>query len=90
MRMEARHQLLHHLPYLSNVNIHVDPENLSGEEHHSHHSARTRLIFPFILTGRKRNSAGSFDRKPRSHDIFATSNLYVQSETFRHRRYGFK
>ena len=32
--MEARHQLLHHLPYLSNVTIHVDPENLSGEEHH--------------------------------------------------------
>ena len=32
--MEARHQLLHHLPYLSNVNIHIDPEHLSGEEHH--------------------------------------------------------
>jgi cation diffusion facilitator family transporter len=32
--MEARHQLLHHLPYLSNVTIHIDPENLSGEEHH--------------------------------------------------------
>ena len=32
--MEARHQLLHHLPYLSKVTIHVDPENLSGEEHH--------------------------------------------------------
>jgi cation diffusion facilitator family transporter len=32
--MEARHQLLHHLPYLSNVTIHIDPEHLSGEEHH--------------------------------------------------------
>jgi len=32
--IEARHQLLHHLPYLSNVTIHVDPETLSGEEHH--------------------------------------------------------
>src|SRR5499426_3473435 len=32
--MEARHQLLHHLPYLSNVTIHIDPEDLSGEEHH--------------------------------------------------------
>jgi cation diffusion facilitator family transporter len=32
--IEARHQLLHHLPYLSNVTIHIDPEDLSGEEHH--------------------------------------------------------
>ena len=32
--VEVRHQLLHHLPYLSNVTIHVDPENHSGEEHH--------------------------------------------------------
>jgi cation diffusion facilitator family transporter len=32
--VEARHQLLHRLPYLSNVNIHIDPEDLSGEEHH--------------------------------------------------------
>jgi cation diffusion facilitator family transporter len=32
--MEARHQLLHHLPYLSNATIHVDPEDASGEEHH--------------------------------------------------------
>jgi cation diffusion facilitator family transporter len=32
--VEARHQLLHHLPYLSNVTIHVDPEDFSGEEHH--------------------------------------------------------
>jgi cation diffusion facilitator family transporter len=32
--VEARHQLLHHLPYLSNVTIHIDPEDLSGEEHH--------------------------------------------------------
>jgi cation diffusion facilitator family transporter len=32
--VEARHQLLHKLPYLSNVIIHVDPEDLSGEKHH--------------------------------------------------------
>ncbi|MBI5125198.1 MAG: cation transporter [Planctomycetes bacterium] len=31
---EARHQLLHHLRYLSNVTIHIDPVNASGEEHH--------------------------------------------------------
>jgi cation diffusion facilitator family transporter len=33
--VEARHQLLHSLPYLSNVTLHVDPEDLSGEKHHS-------------------------------------------------------
>ena len=32
--IEVRHQLLHHLPYLSNVTIHVDPSDHSGEEHH--------------------------------------------------------
>jgi cation diffusion facilitator family transporter len=32
--VEARHQLLHELPYLSSVTIHVDPEHLSGEAHH--------------------------------------------------------
>ena len=31
---EVRHQLLHHLRYLSNATIHVDPVNASGEEHH--------------------------------------------------------
>ena len=31
---EVRHQLLHHLAYLSNAVIHVDPLNASGEEHH--------------------------------------------------------
>lgn len=31
---EARHQLLHHVRYLSNVVIHVDPVSVSGEEHH--------------------------------------------------------
>jgi cation diffusion facilitator family transporter len=30
----VRHQLLHKLPYLANVTIHVDPEHLSGEAHH--------------------------------------------------------
>jgi cation diffusion facilitator family transporter len=32
--LESRHQLLHHLSYLSNVTIHIDPDNLSGEENH--------------------------------------------------------
>lgn len=31
---EVRHQLLHHLRFLSNATIHVDPVNASGEEHH--------------------------------------------------------
>jgi len=31
---EARHQLLHHLKYLSNAMIHIDPVQASGEEHH--------------------------------------------------------
>ena len=32
--VEARHQLMHSLPYLSNVTVHIDPEDLSGEKHH--------------------------------------------------------
>ncbi len=31
---EVRHQLLHHLRYLSNATIHIDPVNASGESHH--------------------------------------------------------
>ena len=31
---EVRHQLLHHLPYLGNATIHVDPVTASGEQHH--------------------------------------------------------
>jgi cation diffusion facilitator family transporter len=31
---EVRHQLLHHLSYLSLVVIHVDPADMSGEAHH--------------------------------------------------------
>ena len=31
---EARHRLLHHLRYLSNATIHVDPANASGEKYH--------------------------------------------------------
>jgi cation diffusion facilitator family transporter len=31
---EARHQLLHHLKYLSIVVIHIDPEEKSGERYH--------------------------------------------------------
>lgn len=32
---DVRHQLLHHLQYLSNATIHIDPVNASGEEYHS-------------------------------------------------------
>jgi len=32
--IEARHAILHHVPYLSNVIIHVDPEDTSGELFH--------------------------------------------------------
>jgi hypothetical protein len=32
--VQVRHQLLHHLPYLENGIIHVDPVHASGEEHH--------------------------------------------------------
>jgi cation diffusion facilitator family transporter len=32
---EVRHQLLHHLRYLSNATIHVDPVTALGEEHHT-------------------------------------------------------
>ena len=31
---EVRHQLLHHLHYLANATIHIDPANASGEAHH--------------------------------------------------------
>ena len=31
---EVRHQLMHHLSYLSEATIHVDPLRASGEEHH--------------------------------------------------------
>ena len=31
---EVRHELLHHLPYLANAIIHVDPVSASGEQHH--------------------------------------------------------
>ena len=33
--IDVRHQLLHHLHYLSNATIHIDPLNASGERHHS-------------------------------------------------------
>ena len=32
--IEARHQLLHHVTYLSDAIIHVDPTTAPGEEHH--------------------------------------------------------
>ena len=35
---EVHHRLLHHLRYLSNATIHVDPVGASGEEYHRHSS----------------------------------------------------
>ena len=32
--MDVRHHLLHHLPFLSNATVHVDPSNASGEQYH--------------------------------------------------------
>jgi cation diffusion facilitator family transporter len=36
---EVRHQLLHHLKYLSNATIHIDPAKYPGEQYHTieHH-----------------------------------------------------
>jgi cation diffusion facilitator family transporter len=31
---EVRHQLLHHLPHLGGVTVHVDPDDAGGEQHH--------------------------------------------------------
>jgi divalent metal cation (Fe/Co/Zn/Cd) transporter len=31
---EVRHQLLHHLPHLGGVVVHVDPDGQGGERHH--------------------------------------------------------
>ena len=31
---EVRHRLLHHLPHLGSVNVHVDPHEQGGERHH--------------------------------------------------------
>jgi cation diffusion facilitator family transporter len=41
---EVRHQLLHHLKYLSLVVIHVDPEEKSGERHHRIEKAQPRWL----------------------------------------------
>lgn len=32
--LETRHELMHHLKYLSGVTIHVDPATASDEAHH--------------------------------------------------------
>jgi cation diffusion facilitator family transporter len=32
--VEVRHQLLHHLEYLSDATVHIDPVTASGQEHH--------------------------------------------------------
>jgi divalent metal cation (Fe/Co/Zn/Cd) transporter len=32
---DVRHQLLHHLRYLPNATIHIDPLNAFGKKHHS-------------------------------------------------------
>lgn len=42
---EVRHQLLHHLPYLSDATIHIDPEGESGEDYH-HIAAHTHDDLP--------------------------------------------
>ena len=34
LAIKTQHELLHRLPFLSGVTIHVDPANASGEEHH--------------------------------------------------------
>lgn len=34
LAQEARHEILHHLPYLSNAVIHIDPSTASGETFH--------------------------------------------------------
>jgi divalent metal cation (Fe/Co/Zn/Cd) transporter len=42
----VRHELLHNIPYLSVVSVHVDPCGHSGEDHHAtlaHHDSATRL-----------------------------------------------
>ncbi len=34
MAKEVRHQILHHLPHVSGVTVHIDPSNECGESHH--------------------------------------------------------
>lgn len=38
---DVHHRLLHHLKYLSNATVHVDPAGLAGEEHHRHGPGNT-------------------------------------------------
>ena len=38
---EVHHRLLHHLKYLSNATVHVDPVGLAGEEYHRHGPGNT-------------------------------------------------
>ncbi len=38
---DVHHRLLHHLKYLSNATVHVDPVGLAGEEHHRHGAGNT-------------------------------------------------
>jgi hypothetical protein len=47
--VEARHQLLHKLPYLSNVTIHIDPEDPPGKNIIASKSTPTK-VWPFIRT----------------------------------------
>jgi len=35
---EVRHRLMHHLRYLSNATVHVDPADAAGERHHGMHA----------------------------------------------------
>ena len=41
---EVRHQLMHHLLYLSSVVVHVDPIEEAGEEFHPHHRTQPRSL----------------------------------------------
>lgn len=78
--VEARHQLLHKLPYLSNVTIHIDPEHLSGENHHSV-SEHTHVGLPhhsIVIAARliKRSSHSIFQRLSRRQRLSTNESLF--------------
>ena len=74
---EVRHQLLHHLTYLSNAVIHVDPLNASGEEHHfvSGHDYGD-LTRTGIISDAEQSSSGDSDEH-RTGDNNDTGGRYV-------------
>ena len=58
--MEARHQLLHRLEYLSDATVHVDPDTALGPEHHRVPEHRhDGLPAASALAARARGGAGS-------------------------------